>query len=287
MAVDSSGKVWTSAASGSKNSRRFTSFPSLRRPRAGEGHGPPRKRSQGSVCVWHSFTRDGLYVLDIQQDECFSSATMALSRLRQRSDTDPTGWPFPRRLDSSGEQLGRQERFAFRPATLSTRTSVQVQALPCALTYSADGRLFVANSGANTVTVIENANVSEVIRQVSIDPNATDRRPWRSLSAQIQDPLRGERGQQLRNGSRHLAPGAVGRSRIHSDRAVSDSGSGHSRWAPFARRDGKGVLWAERRGRRSSRWTGHPWRRLQQSLQIHRRSARGRLAIVDIPTQSS
>jgi YVTN family beta-propeller protein len=55
------------------------------------------------------------------------------------------------------------------PTTLQFKAIVAVGAHPNELVYASDGRLFVANSGSNTVSVIKNGKVVEAIR-TSLDP---------------------------------------------------------------------------------------------------------------------
>jgi YVTN family beta-propeller protein len=57
------------------------------------------------------------------------------------------------------------------PDTLKERNRIKTGSHPNELCFAKDGRLFVANAGANTVSVIENGAVTETIR-TSLDPNA-------------------------------------------------------------------------------------------------------------------
>jgi YVTN family beta-propeller protein len=55
------------------------------------------------------------------------------------------------------------------PASLKEISRVPVESHPCDLAYSPDGRLFVANAGSNSVSVIANGQVIETIK-TSLDP---------------------------------------------------------------------------------------------------------------------
>jgi len=55
------------------------------------------------------------------------------------------------------------------PADLSAISTVKVGSQPCSLVYSADGRLFVTNSGSNSVSVLSGGKVAETIR-TSLNP---------------------------------------------------------------------------------------------------------------------
>ena len=55
--------------------------------------------------------------------------------------------------------------------SLQELTSYKVGSHPCALAYAPDGRLFVANAGSNSVSVIDNSQVFETIK-TSLDPQA-------------------------------------------------------------------------------------------------------------------
>ena len=54
-------------------------------------------------------------------------------------------------------------------ANLSERTRVKVGSQPNELAWSGDGRLFVANAGANSVSIMLNGKVTETIK-TSLSP---------------------------------------------------------------------------------------------------------------------
>jgi YVTN family beta-propeller protein len=59
----------------------------------------------------------------------------------------------------------------FDPTTLKERARIETGSHPNEMLWDRNGRLFVANSGANSVSIIENGRVTETIK-TSIDPKA-------------------------------------------------------------------------------------------------------------------
>ena len=57
------------------------------------------------------------------------------------------------------------------PETLKERARIHTGSHPNEMAWDREGRLFVANSGSNSVSVIENGKVTETIK-TSLDPKA-------------------------------------------------------------------------------------------------------------------
>ena len=113
---------------------------------------------------------NGLYVLDIQGDRVH-----LLDDSQRVVATGEVGYrPYAAALSPDGTELavtnwGDRTVSILDAKTLAKKGKVIVQSHPTALQYAFDGRLFVTNSGANTVSVIRNLTVSETIR-TTFDP---------------------------------------------------------------------------------------------------------------------
>lgn len=84
--------------------------------------------------------------------------------------------PFAAALAPTGKQLavsnwGDESVSILNAATLQEITKIKVGSHPNELLYAKDGRLFVANAGANSVSVIHDNKVIETIK-TSLDPKA-------------------------------------------------------------------------------------------------------------------
>lgn len=110
-------------------------------------------------------TEDALYVLDIQHDTVFMlRKTGELVRKVTVGYRPYAGALSPDGLTLAVSNWGDKSVSLLDAKSLELKRKVNVQDLPCALCYAEDGRLFVANSGANTLSVIENEKVVETIR---------------------------------------------------------------------------------------------------------------------------
>ncbi len=110
-------------------------------------------------------TQRGLYAINIQSDEVMKLAPDGAILQQVKVGYRPYGLA----LSPDGSQLavsnwGDVSVSLLNPETLAVVGKVLVQSHPTALAYANDGRLFVANAGANTVSVIEGKRVAEVIR---------------------------------------------------------------------------------------------------------------------------
>ena len=113
----------------------------------------------------------GLYVLDVQNDLVFLLDNSHHEIARAQVGYRPNGLA----LSPDGETLavsnwGDKSVSLLNSSNLKIKGHAQTQSLPCAPTYSPDGRLFVANSGSNTVSVIAGNSIVESIR-TGIDPS--------------------------------------------------------------------------------------------------------------------
>ena len=109
--------------------------------------------------------KEGLYALDIQHD----TVVLLDGQGSQKASAKVGYRPYGAALSPDGNTLaisnwGDKSVTLLDASSLSVKTTIQVKALPCALSYSKDGRLFVANSGSNDVSVIANNKVVETIR---------------------------------------------------------------------------------------------------------------------------
>jgi YVTN family beta-propeller protein len=121
-----------------------------------------------------TFGPDGaLYVLNIQTDTIYR---LSGSGFAQQS-SGKTGYrPHSSVFSPDGKSLavsywGDQSVGILDPATLQEKARIPVGSHPNEMIWAADGRLFVANSGSNTVSVIAGGKVVETIR-TSLDAKA-------------------------------------------------------------------------------------------------------------------
>ncbi len=111
---------------------------------------------------------EGTYVLNVQSDEVFllgADGTKARAKVGYR--------PYGAALSPDGKVLAISEWGARAVVFLDARTlsrlyRVGVSAHPTALAYAPDGRLFVANAGSTTVSVVKGGQVDETI-EVGVD----------------------------------------------------------------------------------------------------------------------
>ena len=84
---------------------------------------------------------------------------------------------------------------------------VAVGSHPTALLYAPDGRLFVANAGSTTVSVVRFGKVEETV-EVGVRSRSPDRgdAPRAGPLARREAPVRGGRGRELRRGFRRFRP---------------------------------------------------------------------------------
>jgi len=114
-----------------------------------------------------------LYVLNIQTDTLYRLS--GDDHAEQKSVK--TGYrPYATALSPDSKTLavsnwGDRSVSFFDPETLAETGRVNVGSHPNELLWAKDGRLFVANSGSNTVSVIRGGSVAETIR-TSMDPKA-------------------------------------------------------------------------------------------------------------------
>ncbi|HWD98713.1 MAG TPA: bifunctional YncE family protein/alkaline phosphatase family protein [Bryobacteraceae bacterium] len=114
-----------------------------------------------------------LYALNIQTDALYKMSGAGYSR----QSSAKTGYrPYAAAFSPDGGTLavsnwGDQSISFFNPDTLAETGRVKVGSHPNELLWAGDGRLFVANSGSNTVSVIRGGAVAETIR-TSMDPKA-------------------------------------------------------------------------------------------------------------------
>ena len=114
-----------------------------------------------------------LFVLDINADRVYrlSGANFAMQI------SAPTGRrPYDAVLSPDAGTLaisnwGGESVSLLDPVTLATRATIQTGSHPNEMRWDRAGRLFVANSGSNTVSVISAGKVTETIR-TSLDPKA-------------------------------------------------------------------------------------------------------------------
>ncbi len=112
---------------------------------------------------------EGTYALNVQTDEVFLLDGKAASKARAK-----VGYrPYAAALSPDGATLAVSEWGGRSVALLDARTlalqaRVAVGAHPTALVYAPDGRLFVANAGSTTVSVVCEGKVAETI-EVGVD----------------------------------------------------------------------------------------------------------------------
>jgi YVTN family beta-propeller protein len=114
-----------------------------------------------------------LYALNIQTDTLYKMSGSDYSR---QSSTKTGYRPYAVALSPDGATLavsnwGDQSISFFNPDTLAETGRVKVGSHPNEMLWAGDGRLFVANSGSNTVGVIRGGAVTETIR-TSMAPKA-------------------------------------------------------------------------------------------------------------------
>lgn len=114
----------------------------------------------------------GLYVLDIQGDR-----VLRLGANERVEATGAVGYrPYVAVLSPDGSTLavsnwGDASVTLLDSQTLASRGKIFVKSHPTALAYAPDGRLFVANAGANSVSVIQGLSVIETIK-TNYDPSS-------------------------------------------------------------------------------------------------------------------
>lgn len=108
---------------------------------------------------------DGMYVLNVQSDEILRLGADGTEQARNKVGYRPYAAALSPDLSTLAvSNWGDKSVALLDPKTLKTFKTIAVDALPCALLYSPDGRLFVANSGSNMVSVIDKGRVTERIR---------------------------------------------------------------------------------------------------------------------------
>lgn len=125
---------------------------------------PAKERFVSGIVVG----KEGTYVLNIQSDEVFllgPNGVKAENKVGYR--------PYAAALSPDGETLaisewGNRSVVVLNAKTLSKLYRVSVAAHPTSLVYAPDGRLFVANAGSTTVSVIQEGVVSETL-EVGVD----------------------------------------------------------------------------------------------------------------------
>ena len=115
---------------------------------------------------------EALYAVNIQTDTVYKLA----GKPRTVAASAKVGYrPYDCALSPDGRTLavsnwGDQSVSLLAADTLKESARVKVGSHPNALAWAANGRLFVANAGSNSVSVIEEARVSETIK-TSLDPH--------------------------------------------------------------------------------------------------------------------
>ncbi len=116
---------------------------------------------------------DSLYVIDINHDTVYRLG----GHPRQVEASGKAGYrPYSLALSPDGGTLavsnwGDESVSLLDPTTLQEMARVKVGSHPNELIYSSDGRLFVANGGSNSVSVLRGKQVLETII-TSLDPHA-------------------------------------------------------------------------------------------------------------------
>jgi YVTN family beta-propeller protein len=114
-----------------------------------------------------------LYVVNLQTDTVYHLSPKGEHIL----STGKTGYrPYAAVLSPDSKTLavsnwGDESVSLLDPETLQETKRIKTGSHPNELCFAKDGRLFVANAGANTVSVIDNGVVTETIR-TSLEPNA-------------------------------------------------------------------------------------------------------------------
>jgi YVTN family beta-propeller protein len=187
-----------------------------------------------------------LYVLNLQSDTIYRMSGDGFSQ----QTSGKTGYrPHSSVFSPDGKSLavsywGDQAVGILDPATLQEKARIAVGSHPNEMIWAKDGRLFVANSGSNTVSVISGGKVVETIR-TSLDA--------KSLVGSTPDALAlapdGKRLYVANADNNNIAvidtPGAgtewdgIARCRFHSDGLVSDGAGGFARWKAALCGDGQ------------------------------------------------
>ncbi len=114
-----------------------------------------------------------LYVININTDTVYR---LSGADFKTQISTKVGYRPFAAALDPKGKQLavsnwGDESVSILDATTLQEITKIKVGSHPNELLFSKDGRLFVANAGSNSVSVIRDNKVVETIK-TSLDPKA-------------------------------------------------------------------------------------------------------------------
>jgi YVTN family beta-propeller protein len=114
-----------------------------------------------------------LYVLEINANRIYRLSDKSYTK--QRS-AETGNRPYAAELSPDGRTLavsnwGGESVSLIDPETLKERARIKTGSHPNEMTWDRAGRLFVANSGSNSVSVIENGKVTETIK-TSLDPQA-------------------------------------------------------------------------------------------------------------------
>jgi len=121
-----------------------------------------------------TYGSDGaLYVVNTQNDTVYR---LSGADFKTQISTKVAYRPYAAALSPDGKQLavsnwGDESVSLLDPATLKETAKIKAGNHPNDLAYSKDGRLFVANAGSNSVSVIRNGKVIETIR-TSFEPKA-------------------------------------------------------------------------------------------------------------------
>ena len=114
-----------------------------------------------------------LYVLEINANRIYRLSDKSYTK--QRS-AETGNRPYAAELSPDGRTLavsnwGGESVSLIDPETLKEQARINTGSHPNEMTWDRAGRLFVANSGSNSVSVIENGKVTETIK-TSLDPKA-------------------------------------------------------------------------------------------------------------------
>ena len=114
-----------------------------------------------------------VYVLDINADLIYR---LSGANYEQQIHAKTGSRPYGAVLSPDGKTLavsnwGGESVSLLDPETLAERAQIPTGSHPNEMLWDAKGRLFVANSGANSVSVIEKGKVTETIK-TSLDPKA-------------------------------------------------------------------------------------------------------------------
>jgi YVTN family beta-propeller protein len=121
-----------------------------------------------------TYTADGsLYVVNTQNDSVYR---LSGADFKTQISAKVGYRPYAAALAPNGKQLavsnwGDESVSLLDPTTLKEAARVKVGSHPNDLAFAKDGRLFVANAGSNSISVIRSAKVIETIK-TSFDPKA-------------------------------------------------------------------------------------------------------------------